>query len=146
MALFVLHKLNLQKRMRSHAVGLDVWFLVEPFAYFHTSCVRTAKALARLHGCTGSPEPSVVACMISTIISWAGSFVRAKWMLILLEVQWVITEGHIRMISSPWWIMKWGAARKKCLLYSWGDGFTGHWFIQVLLECNGFRGACCGGV
>ena len=31
--------------MRSHPVGLDVWFCVGPFVYFHTSCVRTAKAL-----------------------------------------------------------------------------------------------------
>ena len=27
--------------------GLDIWFLVAHFVYFHTSCVRTAKALAR---------------------------------------------------------------------------------------------------
>ena len=74
MALFVLRKLILQTRMRSHPVGLDVWFLVGPFVYFHTSCVRTAKALARLRGCAGSHEPSLVAYVISTIISWAGSF------------------------------------------------------------------------
>ena len=55
-------------------MGLNVWFLVRPFVYFHTSCVRTAKALARLCGCPGSPEPSLVAYVISTIISWAGSF------------------------------------------------------------------------
>ena len=36
-------------------------------------CVRTAKALVRLCGCAGSPEPSLVAYVISTIISWAGS-------------------------------------------------------------------------
>ena len=36
--------------------------------------VRTAKGLARLHGCAGSPEPSLVSYVISTIISWAGSF------------------------------------------------------------------------
>ena len=65
MALFVLRKLILQTRMRSHQVGLDVWFLVEHFVYFHTSCMRTAMALA--------PEPSLVAYVISTIISWAGS-------------------------------------------------------------------------
>ena len=53
--LFVLLKLILQTRMRSHPVGLYVWFLVGPFVYFHISCVRTAKALARLRGCTGSP-------------------------------------------------------------------------------------------
>ena len=33
--------------MRSYPVGLDVWYLVWPFFYFHTSCARTAKALAR---------------------------------------------------------------------------------------------------
>ena len=57
MALFVLRKLILQTRMCSHPVGLDVWFLVGPFVYFHTSCVRTAKALARLR--PGSPEHSM---------------------------------------------------------------------------------------
>ena len=33
----------------------------------HTSCVRTVKAFARLRGCAGSPEPSLVAYVISTI-------------------------------------------------------------------------------
>ena len=74
MPLFVLRKLILPTRMRSHPVGLIVWFLVGPFVYFHTSIVRTAKALARLRGCAGSPEPLLVAYVISTIISRAGSF------------------------------------------------------------------------
>ena len=69
MVLFVIRKLILQTRMRSHPVWLDVWYLVWPFFYFHTSCVRTTKALARLRGCAGSPEPSLVAYVISTIIS-----------------------------------------------------------------------------
>ena len=57
--------------MRSHLVGLDVWFLVGPFVDFHTSCVRTAKALAKLCGCTGSPESSLVACdKYHTLMSW----------------------------------------------------------------------------
>ena len=30
--------------MCSHPMGQDVWFLIAPFVYFHTSCVRTAKA------------------------------------------------------------------------------------------------------
>ena len=72
MVLFVLRKLILQTRMHSHPVGLDVWFLVGPFVYFQTLCVRTAKALVSLRGCAGSPEPSLVAYVISTIISWAG--------------------------------------------------------------------------
>ena len=73
MALFVVHKLIRQTRMRSHPVALDVWFIYRPFVYFHTSCLRTAKALTRLRGCAGSPEPSLIAYVISTIISWAGS-------------------------------------------------------------------------
>ena len=73
MALFILCKLILQTHMCSHPVGLDVWFLVGLFIYFHTSCVWTAKALVRLCGCAGSPEPLLVAYVISTIISWAGS-------------------------------------------------------------------------
>ena len=48
MALFFLRKLIAQMHMPSHPVGLHVSFLVGPFVYFHTSCVRTAKALARL--------------------------------------------------------------------------------------------------
>ena len=73
MALFILRKLILQMRMRSHPVGLDVWYLIGPFVYFHTSYMRTAKALVRLRGCAGSPSPSLVAYVISIIISWAVS-------------------------------------------------------------------------
>ena len=64
MALFVLHKLILQTCIRSHPVGLDVWFLFRPFICFHTLCVRTVKAL--------------VAYVISTIISWAGSSIQVS--------------------------------------------------------------------
>ena len=74
MVLFVLCKLILQSRMCSHSVGLYVGFLVGPFVHFYTSCVQTAKTLARLHECAGLPDPSLVAYVISTIISWAGSF------------------------------------------------------------------------
>ena len=53
LALFVLCKFIFKKCMPSHTVGLDVCFFVWTFVYFHSSCVRTAKALARLHGCAG---------------------------------------------------------------------------------------------
>ena len=85
MVLFVLRKLVLQTCMRSHPVGIDVWFLAVPFIYFLTSCVRTAKALVRLGGCAGSPEPSLVAYVISTIISWAGSIGHPKK---LMQLSW----------------------------------------------------------
>ena len=43
MVIFVLRKLILQVSMRNHPVGLDVWCLVGPLVYFHTSCLRTEK-------------------------------------------------------------------------------------------------------
>ena len=61
------HKVILYTRMRSHPMGLHVWPLVGLFVYFLSSCVRTAKALVRLRGCAGSPEPSLLAYVISTI-------------------------------------------------------------------------------
>ena len=79
MALFVLRKLLLQTRMCNHPVGLDVWFFIGHFVYFHTSCVRTVKALARLRRWAGSPEPSLVAYAISTIMSWVGSYYHHDW-------------------------------------------------------------------
>ena len=42
--------------------------------------MRTAKALARLSECAGLPEPSMVACVVSTTISLAGSFSVFKFM------------------------------------------------------------------
>ena len=93
---FVLHKLDLQTRMCSHPVGLDVWFLVRPFVYFHTSCVWTAKALVRLHGCAGSPEPLLVTYVISTIISWAGSIVE-DW---TTEICLCITKHFVHLLRS----------------------------------------------
>ena len=65
--------------------------MVGPFVYFHTSCVRTEKAMARLRGCAGSPEPSLVAYVISTIISRAGSYVTGGSFLIAEEEEEVIS-------------------------------------------------------
>ena len=93
MALFVLHKFILQMGMRSHPVGLDVLYLVRPFIYFHTSCVRTGKALARLRKCAGLSEPLLVAYVINTIVSWAGSFD-----LSLLWV-WALLGSHVSETS-----------------------------------------------
>ena len=83
MVLFVLH--IIRTRIRSHAVRLYVWFLIGPFIYFHTSCVRTAKALARLCRCAGSLEPSIVACVISSTSSWAGSNVHWNVLHFIVE-------------------------------------------------------------
>ena len=73
MFVFILRKLILQTRMRSHPVWLDVWFFFGPFEEcFQTSCERTAKALvlARVRGCAGLPELSVVADKYQNLMSW----------------------------------------------------------------------------
>ena len=91
MALFVLRKFILQTRISGHPLGLEVWFLVGPFVYFHTLCVRTAKALARLRGCAVSPEPSLFAYAISTITSWAGSFLTwTSWWIFAFYLTLII--------------------------------------------------------
>ena len=95
MGLFILHKLILQTRMRSHPVGLDVWFFVKPFVYFHTSCVWTVKALARLRECTGLPEPSLVAYVISTTISYAGSII--DWTKVQFNDMTEYMHYHIKL-------------------------------------------------
>ena len=45
--------------MRSNPLALHVWFLVRPFVYFHTLCVRTATARVKLCACAVSLEPSL---------------------------------------------------------------------------------------
>ena len=96
--LFVLLKPVLQMRMRSHPVGLEVWFLVRPLVYFHTSWVRTAKALARLRRCAGSPEPLLVA-YVSTIIS-CSSWLILLSILIQGSKNLRTTFSHVKYINA----------------------------------------------
>ena len=46
------------------------WFC---YVVAHILCERKAKALARLHGRAGTPEPSLFAHVISTLFTWADS-------------------------------------------------------------------------
>ena len=120
MSLFVLRKLILQMRMPGHPVGLDVWCLVRPFVYFHTSHVRTAKALARLRGCPGSPEPWLVAYVISTIISCAGSYNLSvyieKYFLTRLGIFYTSNLTHLK-VNGSW-------------------AFVNEFTITSLMKCN----------
>ena len=91
--------------------GARCLIFVGPFVYFHTSCVQTAKALARLHKWAGSPEPLLVAYMISTIISfimrptaavlcpWARHFTPRKY--------WLITQEAMAPSRHDWKIVDW---------------------------------------
>ena len=101
LALFVFRKFILQTCMRSHPTGLGVWFLAWSYVYFYSSCVRTAKALARLREWAGSPVPSLVAYLISTKISWAGSLIVK---CIVLTIIWASFSPGSRNATRPsWW-------------------------------------------
>ena len=50
-----------QLRMPSHSEGLGNWLSVWRFLLTHCLYKRAAKVLARLRGCAGSPEPSLLA-------------------------------------------------------------------------------------
>ena len=68
MALFVIRKLILQTRMRSHRVGLDVWFFLSDPSSISIPYVCEQR------------RPWRDAYVISTIISWAGSNdVPTRW-------------------------------------------------------------------
>ena len=125
MVLFVLCKLILQTRMCSHPMGLDVWWLVGPFVYFHTLCVRTAKALAKLRRCSGLPEPSQVSYVIITIISWAGSLMLTKWICCVFHV--CVIESYLSwsMKKPTWWSV--GSAKTQISL-----GIRPVWYQSLL--------------
>ena len=50
-----------QLRMPSHSAGPGIWLSVWRFLLIHCLYERAAKVLARLRGCAGSPEPSLLA-------------------------------------------------------------------------------------
>ena len=76
MVLFVLRKLILQTRMGGHPVGLDVLSFGQTCRLLPYCTCANSEAPARLRQCADTPEPSLIAYVISTIISWAGSSTR----------------------------------------------------------------------
>ena len=73
MALFVLRKLILQTCRRSHPVGLDVWYLVRPFVYFHTFMCANGEGSGETARMCSLAWAFAFAYAISTMISWTGS-------------------------------------------------------------------------
>ena len=61
-----------QLRMPGHSVGPGIWLSVWRFLLTHCLYERAAEVLARLRGCAGSPEPSLLAYAISTKFAWRG--------------------------------------------------------------------------
>ena len=73
-----------------HACAAIQWGYISDFWSNPSSTsilyVRTVMALVKLYGCAGSPEPSLVACVISTIISCAGSNIFSFSLMIYLPM------------------------------------------------------------
>ena len=100
MVLFILCKLILQTPMCSHAVGLDVWFLVRPFIYFQTSCVRTVKALARLRRLTWA-FAGHLCDKYHNLMSWLNHLHRVN-KLIMADNICETLKGWYLYILLPW--------------------------------------------
>ena len=95
--------------------GARCLILVRPFIYFSILCVQTVKALARLHGCAGSPEPSLVAYVISTSHELAQrvfhglmkTFFKIYFVIIFQPfissdaVVYTLASGHRRVLVKP---------------------------------------------
>ena len=60
--------------MHIHPVSLDIQLYLK----FHLLYVHSVKALMRLRGCAGSPEPLLFVDVISTLFTWAGSFLYCR--------------------------------------------------------------------
>ena len=58
--------------MPSHSEGPGIWLSVWRFLLTRCLYERAAEVLERLHGCAGSPEPSLLALAISTKFAWRG--------------------------------------------------------------------------
>ena len=58
--------------MPSHSERPGIWLSVWRFLLTHCLYERAAEVKARLRGCAGSPEPSLLAYAISTRFAWRG--------------------------------------------------------------------------
>ena len=56
--------------MPSHSAGPGIWLSVWRFLSTHCLYEQAAEVLARMRGCAGSPEPSLLAYAISTKFAW----------------------------------------------------------------------------
>ena len=78
--------------MPSHSEGLGIWLSVWRFLLTQCLYERAAKVLARLRGCAGSPEPSLLAKGISTKFAWRGPSYEVSWEQQDYQHGWAITS------------------------------------------------------
>ena len=132
MALFVLRKLILQMLMPSHLVGLDLWFLVGPFVYFHTSCLRTAKALARLHECSDKCSSSFIKLNRWEYKKNHSDLIES--MQVLLIVHYLCTKQKKNILWKLKWASSWDYGT-----YHLGDQWRLRRAYASAQSCQSFR-------
>ena len=107
--------------MPNHSEGPGIWLSVWRFLLTHCLYVRAAKVLARLRGCTGSPEPSLLAQAISTKFAWRGP--------IMINRILHLCSCFIEFNKLVWEIIRWSENYR--ILFS---HFV--WYIQRYLSKN----------
>ena len=97
---------DLHMRMSSPLFGPQIYIFCLKLP---TSCLRTAKALARLRLCAGSPEPLLVAYVINTLFPCADSnvdifflFLQASTLLILIYAHYSELQGSSVFLCRLW--------------------------------------------
>ena len=139
--------------MPSRSEGPGIWLSVWRFLLTHCLYERAAEVLARLGGCAGSPEPSLLALAISTKFAWRGPYIKKTiviFKLCIISDQAIITHINFNMcveiLCNKVMIQHFRRGRQKLrplrtqLLYS-KTGVSGvytssavYWFLVCLNE------------
>ena len=87
-----------------------------------TTCLRTAKGLPRLPLCAGLPKPFLVAYVISTRFSYAGSYLFFIW---FSKIKSLFINKHIKLLTTKEQIQ----LTKNCnCQFAWN--FKSHSFLE----------------
>ena len=98
--------------MPSHSEEPGIWLSVWRFLLTHCLYERAAKVLARLRGCAGSPEPSLLAQAISTKFAWRGPYCKFT-VFAYTRSRPVLVKNMIILAAN---VNKWTFIEEKCTL------------------------------
>ena len=96
----------------SHSEELGIWLSVWRFLLTHCLYERVAEVLARLHGCAGSPEPSLLTYAIRTKFPWRGPY------LFCFVVFLLVMENKIKLSPTLFFLFE-PCHEKTCFRVFW---------------------------
>ena len=108
-----------------------IWLSAWRFLLTHCLDERAAEVLARLRGCAGSPEPSLLAWAISTKFAWRGPFSisQSSWLFQeKLRINSTVDHNHISMV---WLMVHWWTYINWCFIFG-PISFFGEWQFTPL--------------